>query len=223
VSGRGSTPRVLVTRPRGQERELIDRLRERGYDAVHVPLIAIEPTGDDPIDVGGYDWVVVTSPNGARELRRRAVGRFPRLAAIGPATAAALGGADLVASSSTQEGLLAALPRPAGRVLFAGAEDARPLLADALEADVLVLYRTRLLRPAEPLRADLVVLASASAAAALGALRTGLPVVSIGPETTRAARASGIDVVAEATSHDLPGLVAAVDAGLAAITAPPSG
>jgi uroporphyrinogen III methyltransferase / synthase len=223
VSGRGSPARVLVTRPRGQERELIRRLRERGYDAVHVPLIEIEPTGDDPIDVGVYDWVVVTSPNGARELRRRAVGRLPRLAAIGPATAAALGRADIVASPSTQEGLLAAMPRSAGRVLFAGAEGARTLLADELGADVVVLYRTRPLVPAEPLRADLVVLASASAASALGALRTALPAVSIGPETTRAARTAGIDVVAEATSHDLFGLVAAVDAGIAAIAALPSG
>ena len=223
MSGRGSPARVLVTRPRGQERELIRRLRERGYDAVHVPLIEIEPTGDDPIDVGVYDWVVVTSPNGARELRRRAVGRLPRLAAIGPATAAALGRADIVASPSTQEGLLAAMPRSAGRVLFAGAEGARTLLADELGADVVVLYRTRPLVPVEPLRADVVVLASASAAAALGALRTALPAVSIGPETTRAARTAGIDVVAEATSHDLVGLVAAVDAGIAAIAALPSG
>jgi uroporphyrinogen-III synthase len=112
------------------------------------------------------------------------------------------------------------MPRPAGRVLFVGAEDAQPLLADTLAADVVVLYRTRPLRPAERLDVDLVVLASASAASALGALRAGLPAASIGPETTRAARAAGVDVVAEATSHDLPGLVAAVDAGIAAL---PSG
>jgi uroporphyrinogen-III synthase len=36
--------------------------------------------------------------------------------------------------------------------------------------------------------------------------------VSIGPETTRAARAAGIDVVAEAETHDLDGLVEAVRA-----------
>ena len=32
------------------------------------PLIRIEPLSDEPIDVGGYDCVIVTSPNGAREL-----------------------------------------------------------------------------------------------------------------------------------------------------------
>ena len=195
------------------------RLRERGLDAVHIPLIEIEPAGDEPIDLVGYDWVVVTSPNGARELRRRAAGPLPRLAAIGPGTAEALGGADLVPPVSTQEGLLAALPRPAGRVLFVGAEGARTLLADELGADVLVLYRTRPLVPEEKLLGDLVVLASASAASALGSLRAGIPAVSIGPETTRAARSAGIDVVAEAVTHDLDGLVAAVEAGVAAIAA----
>ncbi len=60
--------------------------------------------------------------------------------------------------------------------------------------------------------ADLVVLASASAARAYAALGLGAPAVSIGPETTRAAREAGIAVVVEATTHDLDGLVAAVEA-----------
>ena len=141
------------------------------------PLIEIEPLGDEPIDVSGYDWVVVTSANGARELLRRATGAMPRLAAIGPATAPALGGADLVPAVATQEGLLAELPRPAGRVLFAAAEGARPLLPDELGADVVALYRTRELR-VDPLpQGDLYVLASASAARALASHDSGLRVV----------------------------------------------
>ena len=40
------------------------------------------------------------------------------------------------------------------------------------------------------------------------------PRVSIGPETTRAARAVGVDVVAEARTHDVDGLVEAVDRAL---------
>ena len=44
----------------------------------------------------------------------------------------------------------------------------------------------------------------------LGALGLELPTVSIGPETTRAARAAGVRVVEEAETHDLDGLVAAV-------------
>lgn len=206
--------RIVVTRPEGQEEELVGRLESLGHDVVRCPLIAIEPLGDEPIDVSGYDWVVVTSANGARELRRRARGQMPRVAAIGDATAAAFGGADLVPAVSTQEGLLAELPRPPGRVLFAAAEGARLLLPDALAADVVALYRTRELHPAVVPAADLYVLASPSSARALGAVRSGVPVVSIGPETSRAARAAGLDVVAEAVEHSAAGLTAAV-AGLA--------
>ena len=204
--------KVLVTRPVGQADELAGRLEQLGHEVVRCPLIAIEPLGDGPVDVSGYDWLVVTSTNAARELRRRGRGTPKRVAAIGHATAAAFGGADLVPRVSTQEGLLAELPRPAGRVLFAGAEGARRLLADELGADFLPLYRTVELEPDEPPDGDLVVLASASTARAYGRTGAGIPAVSIGPETTAAARAAGVEVVAEAETHDLDGLVAAVEA-----------
>lgn len=201
--------RVVVTRPSGQEGELVARLRALGCEVAHVPLIAVEPIGGGPIDVTPYDWVVVTSPNGARELSRRMHGRPRRVAAIGAATAEALGGADLVPRVSTQEGLLDELPRPAGRVLFAAAEGARRLLPDALGADTVALYRTIALRPSN-LEGDVVVLASGSAARALAAVPHPPPAVSIGPETTSAALSSGLVVLAEADTHDVDGLVAAV-------------
>jgi uroporphyrinogen-III synthase len=117
---------------------------------------------------------------------------------------------DLVAPVSTQEGLLSVLPADPGRVLFAGAEGARRVLPDALGADVVALYRTVPLVPAEWPRADLVVLASASAARAYAALGTVIPAVSIGPQTTRAAVESRIAVLAEAATPDVDGLVGAV-------------
>lgn len=204
--------RIAVTRPRAQAEELAERLRELGHEVELAPLIELEPLGDEPIDVDGYDWIVVTSPNGARELRRRLRGEPRRVAAIGRATAEAFGGADLVPRVSTQEGLLAELPRPAGRVLFASAEGARRLVVDALEADFVPLYRTVELRPERPPAADLVVVASPSAARAYARTGARAPVVSIGPETTAAARAAGVEVVAEAATYDLEGLVAAVAA-----------
>ena len=202
--------KVIVTRPRGQERELTERLQELGHEVVHCPLVEVEPLGDEPIDVSGYEWVVVTSVNGARELRRRMAGRPRRLAAIGVATAAALGGADLVPAVSTQEGLLAELPRPTGRVLFAGAEGARRLLVEELDADFVPLYRTRELVPVAPPQGDLVLLASASAARAFARIGVKVPAISIGPQTTAVAQAAGVTVVAEARTHDVAGLVAAV-------------
>lgn len=208
--------RIVVTRAVGQETALADRLRALGHDVTHVPLVAVEPLGDDPVDVEGYDWVVLTSPNGARELRRRMRGTPARVAAIGAATADAFGGADLVAATSTQEGLLEALPEPAGRVLFAAAEGARRVLPDALRADVVSLYRTVELEPASWPPSDLVTLLSPSAARALARVTRSVPAVTIGPETSKAARAAGVTVLAQAPTSDLDGLVAAVEAALAA-------
>ncbi|HST25283.1 MAG TPA: uroporphyrinogen-III synthase [Gaiellaceae bacterium] len=206
--------RVIVTRPEGQADELAGRLRALGHDVVVCPLVRVEALGDGPVDVSPYDWVVVTSANGARELARRLHGRPQRLAAVGPATAAALVEhglvVDLVPQVSTQEGLLAELPRPAGRVLLAAAEGARRLLVDELDADFVPLYRTVQLRTEEPPAGDLVVLASGSAARAFGALGLDIPAVSIGPQTTAAAQAAGVRVVAQAATHDAEGLLNAI-------------
>jgi uroporphyrinogen-III synthase len=189
----------------------VRRLGSLGFNVVVAPLIELEPIETGEIDVSGYDWVVVTSVTGASELRRRYTGELPRVAAIGKATAGAWGQkVDLVPAVSTQEGLLAEFPRPAGRVLFAGAEDARRLLADELGADFVALYRTKRLRPEEPIHGDLVVLASASAARAYGDLELNIPAVSIGPETTAAAKERGVRILQEASTHDLDGLVHAV-------------
>jgi uroporphyrinogen III methyltransferase / synthase len=207
--------RVVVTRPADGAAELVRGLEERGHEVAVCPLIAVEPLGDAPVDVRAYDWVVVTSANGARELARRAAGVPRRVAAIGPGTARALreSGIEpaLVARVSTQEGLLDELPRPAGRVLFAGAEGARRLLVDRLGAEFLPLYRTRELRPERfPEDADLVVLASASAARAFGRLGIRVPAVSIGPQTSAAADAAGVKIAVEARTHDVEGLLEAV-------------
>jgi uroporphyrinogen-III synthase len=201
--------RIAVTRPREDAAELAARLEELGHEVVVCPLIQVAETGPAEIDVSGYDWVIVTSRNGARELRRRMRGKPVRIAAIGIGTAQELPQPpDLVPKVSTQEGLLAELPRPAGRVLFAGAEGARRVLVDELGADFVPLYRTKELRPDSFPAVDLVVLASASAGRAYAALGAPAPAVSIGPQTTAAA--TGVTVVVEAETHDLDGLVDAV-------------
>jgi uroporphyrinogen-III synthase len=204
--------KVIVTRPRAQARPLVAALEALGAEVVECPLIEIERTSDDPVDAAGYDWLVVTSPNGADEIARR--GRnLPAIAAVGPGTAEALRAHGIepafVPRESSQDGLVREFPRPAGRVLLAAAEGARRRPVEELDADFVPLYRTRLLTP-EPPPGDVVVLASGSAARAYAAVGGGAPAVSIGPETTRIAESSGLTVVAEASTHDLAGLVAAV-------------
>src|SRR5215468_9987477 len=135
--------RVLVTRE-----QLVARVESLGHDAVFCELIRVEPLADEPVDARAYDWLVVTSRNGANELARRGV-TANRIAAIGPATAEALRShglrVDLVASTHTQEGLRDELPE--GSVLLAAAEGAR---RDVLEADFVPLYRTVELRREVP-------------------------------------------------------------------------
>jgi uroporphyrinogen-III synthase len=215
--------KVIVTRPRAQAQPLVERLEARGYEVIECPLIEIVRTSDDPIDCAGYEWLIVTSPNGADEIARRAR-NVPKVAAVGPGTAETLRGHGIepafVPVVSSQDGLLAEFPRPEGKVLFAAAENSRRRPIDELGADFVALYRTQLLTP-DPPEGDVVVLASGSAARAYAWLGGKAPAVSIGPETSRVARSVGLTVAVEAERHDLDGLLDAVDR--AAQTAEASG
>ena len=204
--------RVVVTRAEAQAAPLVSRLEQLGHEVVHCPLIRVEPLGDEPIDPSPYDWVVVTSPNGAAELARRLTAPPRGLAAIGPGTAEALRRrglhVDLVPRESSQDGLLAELPP--GRVLLAAAEGARRLLVEERGADFLPLYRTVELRPERRPEGDVALLASPSAARALAATGARMPIVAIGPQTAAEARVRGLEVAAVADAHDVDGLLEAL-------------
>ena len=198
--------RIVVTRS-----DVAERLAALGHETVICELIRTESLGDEAVDASAYDWLLVTSANGARELGRRGV-TANRIAAIGPATADALREhglrVDLVPRVHTQEGLRDELPP--GRHLLAAAEGAR---RDVLDADFLPLYRTVELRPSPP-EGDVAVLMSGSAARALAATGAHMPVVAIGPRTAAEAEAEGFRVVAVAERNDLDGLVEAVQSYL---------
>jgi uroporphyrinogen III methyltransferase/synthase len=198
--------RIVVTRADAQADELVEAIEELGHEAVRYPLIRVESLGDEPIDPSPYDWVVVTSPNGARELARRLSSPPARLAAIGPGTAEELRRQglepDLMPEVSTQEGLLAELPEQA-RVLLAAAEGARRLLP----GDFLPLYRTVELAPEAPPEGDLAILMSPSAARAYARARGRAPVIAIGPQTAAEAEARGVTLRSVAKSHDLDGIL----------------
>ena len=155
---------------------------------------------------------MVTSPNGADEVARRAR-NLPKVAAVGPGTAETLRGHGIeptfVASVSTAEHMAGEFPEHDGKVVYLAAENSRRGPIDSLEADFVPLYGTVLLEP-EPPEGDVVVLASGSAARAYAWVGGAAPAVSIGPETTKVARSVGLEVAVEATTHDLDGLVAAV-------------
>ncbi|MBS1869901.1 MAG: uroporphyrinogen-III C-methyltransferase [Actinobacteria bacterium] len=156
-----------------------------------------------------------------------------RVAAIGPATARALRAhgviADVLPDRAVAESLVDALgERPAERALIARAKVARDVLPEALracgtEVDVLELYET----VAEPLSAEqlaalraagYVTFTSASTVTnLLGALGDegpaaldGVRLASIGPITSEALRANGLEPALEADPHDVEGLLAAL-------------
>ena len=237
---------VAVTRARAQASGLAARLRALGADVVEAPTIRIQPLGGESPDMGAYDLVCLTSPNGVHLLfeRLRAAGHDARalagatVAAIGPGTAAALRehgiDADVVPERSVAESLVDALREiPVERALVARAAEARDVLPDALrergaKVDVLALYET----VAEPLddgalaaarAADYVTFTSSStvrffleAAGGEAALSDGTRIVSIGPVTSAALREHGLEPDVEAARHDVDGVLDALVADASA-------
>ncbi|MGC4063973.1 MAG: uroporphyrinogen-III C-methyltransferase [Polyangiaceae bacterium] len=162
--------RLLLPRPEHQARATARAIRSRGAEAALVPLIAIEDPPDKEAvaraarELTTYDWVLLTSANGAErlvmELQRqgrdaRAFGTS-RVGVIGPKTAEPLLKfgirPDLVADEHVAEGLLRGLldAGPIRRALLFRAAEAREVLPDTLRergvtVDVVAGYRTRCL------------------------------------------------------------------------------
>jgi len=155
---------VLVPRARDQAGGFSGLLRARGAEALEVPTIEIRPVASTAeldravadLAAGRFEWVVLTSVNGVAAVRARAdaLGHGPtafgstRVAAVGPATEAALRDwgvvPDLVPEVATTAALGAAFParstgaplRPGpagpGVVLLARADLANPELGVVL-------------------------------------------------------------------------------------------
>jgi uroporphyrinogen III methyltransferase/synthase len=161
--------RVLVTRPREQAAEMVDRLSALGASAIEAPMIRIAPP-DDPgpllqaaDNIDAFDWIVFTSANavesfmsallvGDRDVRSL---RGPMLCAVGSGTAERLGRygikADLVPEEFRAEAVVHALTARGSvaglRVLAPRADIGRDVIAEGLRGagavvtDV-VAYRT---------------------------------------------------------------------------------
>lgn len=147
--------RIVVTRPRAQAADFIERLEAAGAEVIPCPTIEIvAPRSWAPLDdairrVETFDWVVFTSVNGVRMFfaRLQTLGRDvrvlhrARLAAVGPETARALAVrgllVDVVPEEFRAEGVAEAM-REAGlvgaRVLLPRAAEAREILPVMLRA-----------------------------------------------------------------------------------------
>lgn len=245
--------RIIVTRPAdGVEGEASSsRLERLGAEVIAAPTVEIRPITDPgPLDaaidrLGEFDWLVFTSIHGVRHFLARlferggdlrALGRI-RLAAIGPATAEALGRfhlrADLVPDSSTSEGLAERLKAEAHgcKILFARADRGRTLLQEELgkvaEVHQVPVYHNADVDSLPPdvvsrIREGSVDWITITSSAIVNRLHAILPedarrrigdeirLASISPITTAASAQLGWPVAVEASVHTWDGLVEAL-------------
>jgi uroporphyrinogen III methyltransferase/synthase len=246
--------RIVVTRTREQASGLSRHLTELGADVLEIPTIRI--TGPSQREVlaeamgglGGYQWLVFTSPNGVTSFFDYYFKAFDdirglgcvRLAAVGPATAAKLKELHLSVDAMPDKYVAKDIAKSIAakddlenlRILLLRAEVANPELPKLLEeqgaiVDDVAVYQTvpetedvtgsaaRLMEDG----ADWLTFASSSAVENFHA-RFNLPALlkkfpnlktaSIGPETTKALVALGLQPTVEAKQHTIDGLVRAV-------------
>jgi uroporphyrinogen-III synthase len=246
----GSLPldgkRIVVTRATEQAEALCARLATFGAAPILFPTIQFVflPTG--PLTAAiqqleRYDWLVFTSANAvdfffsyAGELEERLL--LPRLAAVGPATAAKLRARgrtpDVVPDEYIGEALAAALGEPSGQqVLLPRSRKGRPQLVELLQSkganvDELAIYDTIPARP-EPqtlddIRCGVDVVTFASPSAVEGfltildnaqiphSLLDEVVVACIGPVTARQVEEGGLTATITADNHTTEGLINAL-------------
>ncbi len=243
--------RVLVTRSRDQASALANALANQGAQPIELPSIEVKALEDNTALDGAvrglntYQWVAFTSANGVRFFfeRVRALGLDARalagvkVAAIGPATAAALRERGIVPDVQPKEYVAEALAGELGkhvksgdRVLLPRVEGARDVLARELTklgalVSELPAYQT-VVPEASKARArellvgkqvDIATFTSSSTVRNLVELLDGdisllkdVRVACIGPVTAATARELGLRVDAVARDYTVGGLVNAL-------------
>lgn len=241
--------RILVTRAAGQAGKLSDGLRALGAEPVEVPVLEIRPPENtEPLDralrqIGSYDWLIFTSTNTVRALADRAAkigvelkDIQGKIAAVGEATASALGKAGLhvhyVPENYVAESVVEGFPEDVSgkRVLLARAMVARDVIPNAMRAagaliDVVDAYQNALPANAPELLQKALLrwfdaaaftssstvthLAEAAAKAGVAFPIANVPAISIGPITSDTLREHGWEPAAEADPHDIQGLIQA--------------
>jgi uroporphyrinogen III methyltransferase/synthase len=161
--------RILVTRPRDQAAELVERLEAEGAETIVAPMIRIAPPEDyGPLDdacarAAMFNWIVFTSANAVDAFLERLLAgpqdlralKDVKLCAVGPRTAERLARAglkvDLMPAEYRAEAVLHAMAEAGdvagGAVLLPHADIGREIIADQLRKQgaavtSVVAYRT---------------------------------------------------------------------------------
>ena len=161
--------RVLVTRPREQAAELVDRLEAMGAEAIEAPMIRIVPPEDyGPLDeacarAAEFDWIIFSSATAVDAFVERLLAgphdlralKGVKLCVVGPATAERLTRyglkVDLTPTEYRAEAVVRAISEATDvsglKVLLPHADIGREIVADELrkqgaEVTEVVAYRT---------------------------------------------------------------------------------
>lgn len=244
--------KILITRPEERNLLLSSKLRNLGATTIELPTITIlPPNSTDRLDksilrILQYDWVIFTSVHGVRFFNQRleTLGepsdklKQLKVAAIGPATAAALERLgkepDYVPTQYLSEKIAVGLGDVRGkRILLPRANIASKKLPELLrrhgaEVEEVVAYRTGIPEDlsADRLKSvlkqgiDVVTFTSPSTvrnlaqivgANELEVLLKGVKVACIGPVTAEATKKLGIHVDIVARTHTIDDLVEAIE------------
>jgi uroporphyrinogen-III synthase len=160
-----ATKKILITRPEGQSKNWINRLKELGMEPVSFPLIQIQPFCSHAIreavgNISCYDWLLFTSANGVRAFMSwihnneilQNLASLPSIGTVGKATAAELVfygySAAIIPENFTAFDLANSLGNVEGaRILFPGSTISRPILPNMLRmkgaaVDIVPIYET---------------------------------------------------------------------------------
>lgn len=238
--------RVVVTRAAEQAAELYERLVAVGAEPILLPTVQFVPLPSEPLaaavsQLSQYDWLLFTSAN-AVDFFFRYVDRleeqlsWPRLVAVGPATAAKLAKHGLqpnfVPDEYVGEALAAGLGKLVGqRVLLPRSRQGRPQLVEQLRSqganvDEIAIYDTVVANPEpeilERIRQGIDAITFASPSSVHGFLTildhagiqrpilNGTVIVCIGPVTARQVKDEGLVATITAADHTAEGLVQAL-------------
>lgn len=245
---------ILVTRPPEQASPLVSLLEQEGATVLLQPMIEIKPPTDWSLcdhllsDLSTCDWLVFSSQNGVHYFFERFLQRYGngfdcgnhlrdfgiRIAAMGPATAAAVGQynafVDCVPEKYCAEGMIASLSteaRQRKRFVLVRGDRGRPILSEELirlggNVSQIPVYRSLDVTSPDPNvrklllggQIDAVTVTSSAIANAtinlFGPLLASTRIVSISPLTSAALVVAGLTIAREATTATLEALVVAV-------------
>lgn len=237
---------ILVTRADNEADRLTHELTQRGAQVIHQPAISITPCADrSPLDhaiqaCSNYQWIVFTSAHGVEQFARRLQElqldarqlAGIRLAAVGPATAEALGRwhlhCDFMPTLFNGAALADTLPAsPSSRVLWVRGRRAKESFREhlrqrSIQLDEVITYESHDVTELNPGITEILqhgqihwlTLTSPaiarSSAALLGEYFQKIPIAALSPDIAQEAAQYGGNVAAIAPEATLESLATAM-------------